>query len=102
LAMALGPPIPKRSDSDECILKIKEWVQECEHTHESCNRDSFTPTRLLDVSSIESIRTGVDYIKLVECESHEIGESTKRLPETSRYIALSHCWGKSLHITTTK
>jgi hypothetical protein len=94
-AIALEAPIPRRSDSENCIQKILEWVQECEQRHQGCSPPSFTPTRLLDVNPAFG---EVDYIKLIENESLA---SKNLAPEAKPYIALSHCWGKTLQITTT-
>lgn len=47
---ALEPPIPRRSDSETCIQKLQEWVQECEGKHKGYDRPQFTPMRLLDVN----------------------------------------------------
>ncbi|EUC41130.1 hypothetical protein COCMIDRAFT_61418, partial [Bipolaris oryzae ATCC 44560] len=66
----------------------KEWLRSCSEKHPQCSPlgDRPLPTRVIDVGDKNSSR-----IRLVV--------SHGRL---DRYIALSHCWGHSEPITTTK
>lgn len=69
---------------------ILSWIQECIEKHSTCNNRSKTysyPKRLLDVGTVPESRK----VKLWESD-HTI----------DKYIALSHCWGKSLLIRTMK
>lgn len=63
------------------------WMKDCIKKHELCNitrHNGYTPTRLLDVGSIETTPKLV-----VSCG------------KTVEYLALSHCWGGSLPLQTT-
>lgn len=68
----------------------RSWVDDCNRYHGLCNASfaaehvNYTPTRLIDV------RPDLGSPRLVEC-SEIRGE----------YVALSHCWGGSLPLTTT-
>jgi hypothetical protein len=73
---------------------ILEWRRECATTHKHCHQihqpPQTWPTRLVDIG--DSSGTQDPFLK--EMKDH---------PEPSGiYIALSHCWGKSQIITTTK
>lgn len=78
------PRLPELASPYHFTL-LKEWIRVCDTDHDTCRRqergkgDESTaqmPTRLLEVG-----RT----LRLVDSAS---------LAEPSRYIALSHCWGK--------
>jgi Heterokaryon incompatibility protein (HET) len=74
--------------SEKSISCFQKWLNDCEHTHDSCTKPgpAFKPTRLLDVGTVTSPE-----LKLVLSESQTV----------SPYAALSHCWGKAqLHTTT--
>lgn len=77
---------------EETSQLIREWLKECQTSHELCNQHSegsqFVPKRLLD------IRSGAyeDGVRLVHTESSVPYLRKERSP---RYIALSHCWGRS-------
>ncbi|KAJ0420844.1 heterokaryon incompatibility protein-domain-containing protein [Aspergillus carlsbadensis] len=80
-----------RSDSDQALATIRGWLEECIHSHGAgpyfCDsiRTPQLPTRVVDVGTKDGI------IKLVE-------------PQGARgtYACLSHCWGRSQIITTTR
>ncbi|PMD66958.1 HET-domain-containing protein [Hyaloscypha bicolor E] len=76
--------------SEEAICWAKEWIDRCNQEHTTCsatNKAARLPTRVLD------LETGLPHngIKLAD---------TKGI--SSRYVCLSHCWGKSRnkHLTT--
>lgn len=100
------------SRSEKTLKLMKKWVKACVDGHEKCQigytreeiqfagaednegarlrakyneKDSELPTRVIDVESLE------DGVRLVETE-----------PVGGRgcYIALSHVWGKTQHLTT--
>ncbi|OAP60541.1 hypothetical protein AYL99_05543 [Fonsecaea erecta] len=75
------------------IQRIKNWLKDCNEGH-ICNRSHSCadtpaspplPTRILDVNGQGNT------IRLVETDGRR-----------GRYVALSHCWGVSHRITTTK
>lgn len=59
---------------------VEEWLSECS-SHDCCptNKQSFLPTRLLDLNDV-----GKGQARLV---------LTKDIDKKSRYVTLSHCWG---------
>jgi len=76
--------------SDSVFQQISCWIQHCDENHKHCLRDAnSTPRRLLEIG--DPLQNGETWtIRLVQ----DIQESVK-------YIALSHCWGKSQNLTTT-
>jgi hypothetical protein len=71
--------------SNSCLALVRDWIRQCEENHIVCSSERLGeyPKRLLDVGE-------GDYIKLSLAESNQ------------RYVALSHCWGNSAPLTTTK
>lgn len=68
------------------LALLFDWLQECEKTHtHKPTAPSRLPTRVLDVGTNRSS----------ELRLHISGI------ETANYIALSHCWGKAVVVTTT-
>ncbi|KAI8625020.1 HET-domain-containing protein [Xylariaceae sp. FL1651] len=65
--------------SSEVIVLIARWLEQC-----SCvsSGSAFVPERLLDVDVSQ-----LDMVRIVKGST---------IPETPRYIALSHCWGNTL------
>lgn len=71
-----------------------KWLMRCRATHSKCrniNKD-FVPTRLLDLGPVDG---SVDPMLM---ETDQLSSEQKR---DLTYIALSHCWGLTHHITTT-
>jgi hypothetical protein len=81
------------SSSDTAFRRIQSWLHTCEHQHQSCrpspsnSEKAQLPSRVLDVGN----DAGSDTISLLETNG-----------QRGRYITLSHCWGGSHVITTTK
>jgi hypothetical protein len=74
--------ISTNTASDTCAMIIEEWVHRCS-THHSCGRITdphWMPTRLLDIGDNIDSRPRL-------CHRDAI-------PPGSRYLTLSHCWGK--------
>lgn len=71
----------------ERVPVINEWMNECLAEHPSCliSKPDFLPTRLLDVG--EGLGS-----KLRLVESVDIPKTRGNIP---KFMALSHCWGKS-------
>ena len=70
----------------------RSWFKECMTVHAECrNRNRFVPTRLIDVE----LAKGSDDLKLVDTRQSRISNDMKL-----EYATLSHCWGKTEHITT--
>ena len=80
LALNAINPVLTRSESS---LKVADdWLKECTSSHSGCNTgqsDYWIPKRLLDIGSLTT-----DLVSL---------KSKAALPENSRYMALSYCWG---------
>ena len=83
-----------RSDSEQALAVIKEWIAECADTHGVDIEDPAfcespvspkLPTRIVDVGSDNNS------IRLVETRGKHYD-----------YLCLSHCWGLEQIITTTK
>ncbi|KAI8633665.1 heterokaryon incompatibility protein-domain-containing protein [Xylariaceae sp. FL1651] len=77
---------PRENNSTKSLELAKSWLSTCKRNHPQCSFDShsYIPSRLLDVSTAKP--------RLVL--RAEIFDNTP-------FVALSHCWGKSLHLTTT-
>jgi hypothetical protein len=75
------------------VPMIIEWRRECATTHKHCRQSQLSqtwPTRLIDIG--DSSGTQAPFLREMKEHSEAFGV----------YIALSHCWGKSQIITTTK
>jgi hypothetical protein len=70
------------------IERAKEWIRTCEANHSCRQSETCFPTRLIDVGEAPPSKS----VKLVETVKGQMG----------RYIALSHSWGLSHRIKTTK
>jgi hypothetical protein len=83
--------VPERLDVDIATRQARQWLNECEVNHQcSVYRRSRTqlPTRVLDLGEDASPQ---DSIKLFETGGVE-----------DIYMTLSHCWGPTQFITTTR
>jgi hypothetical protein len=79
----------KWSDSDLAFRRLEKWLDGCICRHPLCGPpplDSPLPTRVIDVWGVDN-----SFVALVETAG-----------QRGRYIALSHCWGKSPRLITTK
>jgi hypothetical protein len=87
-------PSSHHTSSDESLQTASNWLQECLHEHEACNRDipvnPWHPTRLLDLASFHQHN---DTIRLV---------TTAEDPILAPYATLSHCWGGASFLQLTK
>lgn len=80
-------PIAKFSGSSQSLDVATRWLEQCANSHEECaSGDTLFPSRVLDVGS------SGDNIKLVEPKPGSVG----------KYACLSHCWGVSVPLTTTR
>lgn len=79
----------------EATFKLaRRWLEECtssSHTHTSCPRPVETklPTRILDVGPPDGSSEQPVQLRVTD-------------GERGTYIALTHCWGHTLPLTTTK
>ena len=79
--------------SDAAIELASFWLNRCTARHDKCqpssrvSETSFVPTRLLDVKG--------DAIRIIETKNEIQGKAAER-----RFVALSHCWGKTPIIRT--
>lgn len=75
------------------LTKGRRWFEECKTAHAECKlKPKFVPTRLLDVGS--SPEAPKD-LKLIDTRRCGIRGDTNL-----EYATLSHCWGRTEHITT--
>lgn len=72
-----------------CNKLVKKWMNTCLQSHGACQPQTkgFHPTRLVDVSC--------------SSEERDVFLSESHTPE-SPYVCLSHCWGSSQLISTTR
>ncbi|KAG9236244.1 heterokaryon incompatibility protein-domain-containing protein [Amylocarpus encephaloides] len=82
-------PVSQRTspatNSAQALRAMQGWITECENTHGLCESSDnpVLPTRVVDC--------GEGVVKLIETNG-----------AVGKYICLSHCWGHSQIITTTK
>lgn len=78
-------PLSLRSDADKCFQFVRECLQSCLISHEKCKSYAAAPLpkRIISLNG--------DKIKLMETGDLH-----------GRYVALSHCWGKSQPFKTTE
>lgn len=81
--------LPQESSADECFDLLEQWIRICTREHTLCGAASTSrlPKRVLDLTA--KIQDG----RAVLYESYG---------ERALYVALSHCWGSSQIIQTTK
>ncbi|KIY00310.1 uncharacterized protein Z520_03995 [Fonsecaea multimorphosa CBS 102226] len=85
----IGPArdVSLNSSSNACMNLASRWIKECAEGHADCHRRTRhpLPTRVINVGS--------------DGQAPFLYESSG---EDAQYIALSHCWGDSVALTTTK
>ncbi|CAJ2513010.1 Uu.00g011290.m01.CDS01 [Anthostomella pinea] len=91
-----GPDVPQEAQlglpklfepgSPKQFTLLKQWIQVCDSTHPNCRRHSDKED---DEKSIKPMPTRLIQLK----ESLRLVDSASISP--SRYVALSHCWGKT-------
>ncbi|KAH6117156.1 hypothetical protein HBI69_098400 [Parastagonospora nodorum] len=87
------PPMTSRLNdntaSEICQNTVKMWLEQCDgHDVYGARTHSFLPTRLLDLSNVET----ESKVRLV---------LSSELDQTTRYVTLSHCWGGEVPIRLT-
>ncbi|KAG4423518.1 hypothetical protein IFR04_003341 [Cadophora malorum] len=89
-------PLDASPLSEENVSNVKRWIDDCDSNHEWCSASSWTataktsrflPTRLVEVGNSE---TDLEP-RLILTE--DLSESHTDHTSTSKYIALSYCWG---------
>ncbi|KAH7371492.1 heterokaryon incompatibility protein-domain-containing protein [Pyrenochaeta sp. MPI-SDFR-AT-0127] len=84
---------PSSNLSDSTFEKIIGWIKDCDETHTACQghfaqasrtTTRYLPTRVVHVGSA----TRQPHLHISQPQQND------------RYIALSHCWGKSLQVRT--
>jgi Heterokaryon incompatibility protein (HET) len=85
----LGDVIYDRPDTLECFNLAKSWLQKCVESHEKCSRPTNPqlPTRVIDVGSPDGSQNPFLFVSGGRC---------------GIYATLSHCWGTSERLVTTK
>jgi hypothetical protein len=89
-SVAVVQQASRATDSARSWEVAKRWVEECTTSHPTCQRTIMPenmPTRLLGV--------GTNGHELHLCLS-------KDLPEDTKYLTLSHCWGSKRFLTVTR
>lgn len=77
----------KSSSSPECLQLAREWLVSCESVHAKCKEDKSAfeyPTRLIEIAD------GAYRLVTIDLNSSR----------STRYVALSHCWGKAQPLKT--
>lgn len=89
----LGPAafVPEEPLSPETLSRVSTWMRECLESHETCKTEShsFLPKRLLDLAPSER-------------QDALILRETAELACHVAYATLSHPWGRSRPIVTTR
>ncbi|THV52464.1 hypothetical protein BGAL_0078g00130 [Botrytis galanthina] len=97
LIIGIAEEVPSNSPIERSMLIIRKWISHCDNEHGACagsRKSSQVPTRVLDVVG-KALNRGSVF--LVESDEMKL-EYEKNLP----YITLSHCWGKTQPLTTTR
>lgn len=79
----------KDASSGECLAQLGSWIANCRENHTACpdNSETALPKRVIDVGPADGSEMPRLYISQ---------------GETRSYVALSHCWGRSKLVTTTR
>jgi hypothetical protein len=92
-SIPLGLPIPPRADDCPDFGLLRAWLDWCDDRHK-CEKKRFSgdmplplplPTRLLYVGAVDDPSYDPDFLRL------DLGSQT---PAGTKYMALSHRWGK--------
>ncbi|KAF2476951.1 HET-domain-containing protein [Lindgomyces ingoldianus] len=85
-------PLLENSQSAACFSLAKQWLDNCLQNHGSACQSGAKklPTRLIDVGDSSMLP------RLVITSQQYLPD-----PESTRYVALSYCWGRSTFLTTT-
>ena len=86
----LTAPVSKEDYSRESFEFIRTRIRNCVNGHANCKQQRYWPKRLIYVRRPINGRDE-DSVRLVECTADF----------KWRYIALSHCWGKTRILTST-
>ncbi|KAF4122553.1 Heterokaryon incompatibility protein (HET) [Geosmithia morbida] len=92
--------VPSDAHSDTTFDRIKAWISTCKKEHSICAQvdalsTSRLPKRVLHLGGPGSGFDDDDVVHLVE-------RTDKQHCEDEPYIALSHCWGETQHLTSTR
>lgn len=88
-----GRRAPLSNFSDATFTKIVHWIKDCDETHTAC-QSHFSQTR---EATTRYLPTRVVH---VGSESRQPHLHISYPQQNDRYIALSHCWGKSPQVRT--
>ncbi|KAK0108666.1 hypothetical protein ONS95_003457 [Cadophora gregata] len=89
-------PLDASPLSEKNVSNMRRWMKDCDEDHEWCSmaswiptaeHPSFLPTRLIDVGNPN---TGVEPRLIL---SNTLPRSGNSQVNTSKYVALSYCWG---------
>jgi hypothetical protein len=90
-----APPLGRRTDDDDTFRVATGWLHTCLKEHAFCADradKSLRPKRLLALSWFgDDGRDQDPSVRLIEAAG---------VPAQEEYVALSHCWGKKIIITT--
>jgi hypothetical protein len=91
---AVPNQVESSTRSSETFSQIKQWINICLSEHPECRRS--TDHRVLPTRLVRAERTGTSFeVKANICR----GDT---LPKETPYLTLSHCWGKTKFLTTTR
>ncbi|KAM0558288.1 hypothetical protein ACHAPJ_004982 [Fusarium lateritium] len=81
--------------SQSSFDRVKTWIRTCKETHAVCSEAEASTTSKLPKRVINIGPETNDGIHVIEYD-----DSTQQINEP--YIALSHCWGKTQHLISTR
>lgn len=84
------------------VNMAREWLRECSENHDGCRvrfNSKSLPSRLIDVGNPDqSGNFSVPHL----IDAHGSFPSDVKTGMDWQYVTLSHCWGKSTHLSTKK
>ncbi|GKT76465.1 heterokaryon incompatibility protein [Colletotrichum tofieldiae] len=87
-----------RTDSETSQKQMEAWLKNCVDNHPKCKArhasSDFVPTRVLDLGAPDGPWPPL-CIRIVQTDGKTIGG------ESTRYMTLSHCWGKEKFVQLT-
>ncbi|KAM7207257.1 Heterokaryon incompatibility protein (HET) domain containing protein [Naviculisporaceae sp. PSN 640] len=86
-----APPIAKDSSAPECFARIRSWIEDCDTTHEKCQKNAVLPplpTRVVDVNPSEDGQ--LRPFLFTSCGA------------VGKYAALSYVWGGDQPVKATR
>ncbi|KAH6677385.1 heterokaryon incompatibility protein-domain-containing protein [Halenospora varia] len=91
-----------QSPAGTYLEEAHRWLDECVQNHEKCkSTQTRLPTRIIDVGSSDGSRDPYLFIPSADLHARSSSPKGQECYVSTRYVALSYCWGEGLPLKTT-